>query len=565
MTVNTAKLNGTMWFNLNNTTLNDPSTVLLTVTDKNLSQDPVDISGANILLSDFPAGPMLQPGDRFYLIDSGQNGNITKDQATQMASARQGMLLRYNFIIDDAVWPGDVSTARYLVARLPYRAPQVGDPPVVYVGSDVGEPLVVYVKTAVGNPLMVEIKEAVGDPLVAYFKEAVGDPLVVYVKDAVGEPLKVEVKSAVGNPEVVYFYSETGEPLFKLLTDMPLNPNSEVLLPNVPYVGLVTDAKLLADAQVASIGFISQTTSWLPDHSYQEANVGVGRTRQAPSAGQISLSEPSWTAFAGLDGAFITSGHQTKIRTNSTRMELGLTYRKPFDASQFLSTLFVEASFGKYHIDADYGSIISTHVKAKGTMESLAVGLALRHKWNNGFRIEGSARVGKLRNHFQSDVFDTVYGQKMDYRFEAPYLGYHAGLGYELHLNDRSSLDFSGRYFLTTLKDDRVVLQTGEVVDFNKTTTSRLRAGVRYTRDQTERMTFYLGGYWEQEFDGRSDAQAHMFPFHSDELKGTTGVGELGIIFRSTEDRPWNVEAGLQGYGGRNRGFSGGVRFGYRF
>jgi hypothetical protein len=580
MNVNTANLNGTMWFNLNNTTVNDPSTALLKVTAAN----PVNVAGAKVLLSDIPAGPMLQPGDRFYLID-GASGNLTRtiqdginqsNQATKMASARQGLLINYNFIIDDAA-PTDDHIGQYLVARLPYRAPQTGDPLVVYTKSDVGDPLVVYFKTAVGNPLMVEFKEAVGQPLYVEFKtavgeplvvevrDAVGEPLVVYTKSAVGEPLMVEIKEAVGEPPVVYIYSKTGEPLFKLIDDFPTNLNSDTLTPGFPYVELVPDSKLLVDSQVAALGFISQTTSWLPDHSYQEANVGVGRTRVAPSAGAKSLSEPSWTPFAGLDGAYITNGNKTKIRTNSTRMEAGISYRKPFDASQFLATAFVEASFGRYQIEADYGTLISTHVKGKGTLESLAAGLALRQKWNNGLRLEGSVRAGRLRNHFSSDAFTNYFGHKMDYKYESPYWGLHAGLGYELRLNERSSLDFTGRYYWTGLKGDSVVLQSGEVVRFDNATSSRVRAGVRFTRDHNERMTYYVGGYWEEEFDGRTNAKTQFFPFYSDELKGTTAVGEIGIIFRSTEDRPWNVEAGIQGYAGRNRGFSGGVRFGYRF
>jgi hypothetical protein len=78
-------------------------------------------------------------------------------------------------------------------------------------------------------------------------------------------------------------------------------------------------------------------------------------------------------------------------------------------------------------------------------------------------------------------------------------------------------------------------------------------------------MSWYVGGYYEHEFDGRTDAEMHGIDFYSDELHGGTGVGEIGIIFKSTPDRPWNVEAGVQGYGGANRGFSGGFRFGYEF
>jgi hypothetical protein len=48
-------------------------------------------------------------------------------------------------------------------------------------------------------------------------------------------------------------------------------------------------------------------------------------------------------------------------------------------------------------------------------------------------------------------------------------------------------------------------------------------------------------------------------------LKGGTGIGEIGIIYRSTEDRHFNIETGIQGHVGVHRGISGGVRLGWEF
>jgi hypothetical protein len=110
-----------------------------------------------------------------------------------------------------------------------------------------------------------------------------------------------------------------------------------------------------------------------------------------------------------------------------------------------------------------------------------------------------------------------------------------------------------------------VTLDSGEVMNFRSALSQRGRSGHRYTRDHNPRMSYYFGGYVEHEFDGEADGSLHGINFGSVDCKGTTGIGEVGIIFHSTDDRPWNVEAGFQGYAGNMRGFSGGFRFGYQF
>jgi hypothetical protein len=458
-----------------------------------------------------------------------------------MASARQGLLIRYNFVIDNED-SNNFSDERYLVARLDEKAPAVGPPLVVYTGENVGDPLVVYVKTAVDNPLMVEIRTAVGQPL------------EVQVKDAVGNPLMVEIKAAVDNPEMVMVYSQTGVPLFRLLQTINPNPQYKILVPNVPYIELVPETRIITDSQTAALGMISQTTSWLPDHTYESADLALEQTEKA------------WAPFGGMDGAMIFSGHNdTRIQTTSTRLLAGLAWQRPNDSSKFLIGAFFEANFGKYHINADYGTLYGSEFKGKGDLETLAIGVMMRQEWDNGFRLEASGRYGYLWNDFSSPYFDTVYGDKLEYSYDAPFWAAHAGVGYKHKVNDHSNLDFVARYYITQLAGKDIKLDSTEEFTLKPSTSSRVRGGLRYTRDHNERMSYYVGAYWEQEFDGKAEGEAFGVDFNSDELRGGTGIGEIGISYRSTPDHPWSVEAGIQGYGGRNNGLSGGFRIAYEF
>ncbi|MDR2076977.1 MAG: autotransporter outer membrane beta-barrel domain-containing protein, partial [Desulfovibrio sp.] len=116
LNVNDAVFNGRLHFNLMGTTLNDPSTVLLTIESPNLAPN-ADVGGATVSLSDFAAGPTLRDGDEFYLMATDGDNYLAGDPANDRASARQGLTRQYSFIIDknQTKTPG---ASRYLVARL---------------------------------------------------------------------------------------------------------------------------------------------------------------------------------------------------------------------------------------------------------------------------------------------------------------------------------------------------------------------------------------------------------------------------------------------------------------
>jgi outer membrane autotransporter protein len=305
--------------------------------------------------------------------------------------------------------------------------------------------------------------------------------------------------------------------------------------------------------QAANIGLLSLT--WLPDHSYESADMA------------LRLSEKAWAPFGGLDYAMVQSGRDTKIRTDSARIMAGVAWQRPADSSDFLASLFIEGIKGRYHLDADYGTIFADHphIKAKGDIDAVDIGLMIRQKWHNGLRLEASGRYGVSRNEFNSSDFTNSLGHTMNYKTRTPFWSVHAGVGYEHKLSERSTLDLVARYYFTRLDSDRVTLDSGEQVSFKAVDSSRVRAGGRFSMRHTERITWYAGAYYEHELKGKSVGEHLGIQFEADELKGGTGIGELGVSFRSTPDHPWNVEAGIQIYAGRNRGYSGGVRFGYEF
>jgi hypothetical protein len=109
LSIKSATFNGRLHFNLGAATVNDADIVniankaaLLTIDEGTNSSGAAyaTLSGATVSLSNFAAGPALNPGDEFYLIQTTGADDLDGDPANNTAEARQGMTRVYNFIID---------------------------------------------------------------------------------------------------------------------------------------------------------------------------------------------------------------------------------------------------------------------------------------------------------------------------------------------------------------------------------------------------------------------------------------------------------------------------------
>ncbi|MDR1487862.1 MAG: autotransporter domain-containing protein, partial [Deltaproteobacteria bacterium] len=114
MTLNSAKLHGTLFFSLATSKVNDPGTSVITI--QTAANNHVDLSDSYVILSDVRAGKLLSAGDRFFLIDSLRDSNIAGSPSNNIATARQGYFYKYNLIVDKQ--SGGGYTDRHLVARM---------------------------------------------------------------------------------------------------------------------------------------------------------------------------------------------------------------------------------------------------------------------------------------------------------------------------------------------------------------------------------------------------------------------------------------------------------------
>jgi hypothetical protein len=317
------------------------------------------------------------------------------------------------------------------------------------------------------------------------------------------------------------------------------------------------EARTLTEGRAAALGFLR--ASWLPDHSYQQADLALYQEG----------TYKSWVPFAGIDGAWakVDTGGGGEYEVSGVNGLLGVAreYKKPGES--LLTGFFVEAGYAGYDTDNRiWHDPYYIDMHGDGTLRSIGGGVMLRREWSNGVRLEGSFRAGQIRNKFHSgDYIDTDTGLAADYELTVPYYAAHVGLARAWMLNEHRRLDIIGRYFWARQEGKGAVLPNGEIVDFDTDDSHRVRLGGRMTFIRDERREWYLGVSGEYELAGGANGSAGGYELDSPTLKGFTGIGELGWIFRSTKDDDFSFETGLQGYIGRMRGISGGVRMEWRF
>jgi hypothetical protein len=513
MTLANANLNGVMLFNLNNTTKNVENTSLLTI---HAPQGAVDIEGSTIKLGSLLArGPVFSPGDRFYLIRTDGSGYLTGDPANDHAYARQGLTIGYNFIIDKQA-PDETYNNQYLVARLENTVGPQDDP-----GGDPGDPG--------GDP-----GDPGGDP-----GDPGGDP-----GDPGGDP---------GDPG-----GDPGDP-----GGDPGDPGGDPGTPSTPVVptpdgyppvDAARETVTLVGGRAAGLAFLAHYASWLPDHSYQSADLALNQNRD----------ERAWVPFAGADITKLRTNTGSRITIEGATQLIGAATRHRNDSGAFLLGIFLETGYADYDTRNRFANLLPS-IHGDGSLNSFGGGLMARHTWNNDFRIEASLRAGRLKNKFLAKGYVDENGVVAGYKLDGPYVAAHLGVGRGWQISEKNSLDTLLRYFWTRQEGENATLTNGEKVRFYDNESHRVRIGTRLTHTWKEDHAWYVGAALEHEFDSEIKASTHGFALETHDFKGTTGVGEIGLIIRSNKDSPFSIETGLQAYVGEFKGVSGGVRLGWEF
>ena len=179
----------------------------------------------------------------------------------------------------------------------------------------------------------------------------------------------------------------------------------------------------------------------------------------------------------------------------------------------------------------------------------------------NDVYVEGSLRAGSVHDDARNVLRD-FRGTPYSYTTNAPYMGFHLGVGKEIALDDIHSIDVYGKYFFNRRKG--VSFDAGGHYDLDAVTSSVLRVGARYTMKR-EKWNFYGGVAYEHELDGEAAGTADGVAIRGADVGGGSFRGEIGAAMTPGDNSPWSLDLNLSGFAGKKQGFTGGVSVSFMF
>lgn len=302
----------------------------------------------------------------------------------------------------------------------------------------------------------------------------------------------------------------------------------------------------------------------------QGADLVAGRGMDSAvraSSGTDDAERHGFAGFGALSGGSLRYNTGSHLDMNSLSLLTGLAWGIDLAPGRLTLGAFFEYGNGSYDTHNSFTNAAS--VDGDGNAYYLGGGILARMDFVNigpgRFYAEASGRAGKTHNEYDSSDLRDAAGRKADYDSSSPYYGLHFGTGYVWNINDAATLDLYGKYFWTRQQGDSVGLSTGEHLSFDDINSSRLRFGGRFAYILNEHVAPYIGAAWEHEFDGKARAKTNGFDIDAPNLRGNTGICELGLSLTPSADLPLTIDLGVQGYTGKHEGVTGSLMVKWEF
>ena len=320
---------------------------------------------------------------------------------------------------------------------------------------------------------------------------------------------------------------------------------------DIPAVQVNPRAKALSEGRVAGHAFLNQGSDLI---------IGPGMY----SILAQSKVEGGLVPFAVGQGGSSRYDTGSHVNVDGFSMMTGLAWRQPLNdkGSNILAGAFFEAGWGNYDSHNSFSNYAS--VKGDGDTSYYGGGILARYGASCGGYFDASFRAGQVKTDFSSSDLRDASGRRADYDSSAAYYGAHAGLGYVWSITEKASLDLSTRYIWTHQNSDTVKV-AGDPVKFDSADSQRWRTGARFAYAINEYVAPYAGAYYDYEFDGKARASTNGYGIDAPDLKGGTGVGELGLTIKPVKDSGFSMDLGVQGYVGVREGVTGSLQLKFEF
>lgn len=169
-----------------------------------------------------------------------------------------------------------------------------------------------------------------------------------------------------------------------------------------------------------------------------------------------------------------------------------------------------------------------------------------------------------MNSNFKSGDLNSVFGRNTSYASKTPYHGINLALGYDWQVMEKLDVDLFSRFLWSRQEGDRIGI-AGLPMSFKAVDSHRWRNAARLTYEVMPGVTPYIGTGFEYEFSGKARSKAMGFALDAPSLRGGTGIGEIGLTYKTNGDSGLCLSVGAQGYLGRREGATGNFSFAFSF
>lgn len=301
---------------------------------------------------------------------------------------------------------------------------------------------------------------------------------------------------------------------------------------------------LVAENRAVAAAFVNQGTDLISDGldaMNRDGNYGI-------------------KTFAAVHGNRSQYDVNSDLKINGWSTLVGIGNEKKIGSGDFSWGIFYENGSGNYRT---YNKFNNEFFRGDGSLLYNGGGIAARLDREDGLYIEGSLRAGTLKSDMSNALKDGA-GNSYGYESESTYYGAHVGAGRIFSVNETTDVDVYGKFFHTYTEGDSFAV-AGDVFEFDKVTSNRLRIGSRVTTNQEDRLSLYYGLAWEYEFSGDAHMKAQGMSVPEQSLQGSSYMAEVGMHYKPGTASPWRFDLNVRGYAGQREGISFSAQAGYTF
>lgn len=333
-------------------------------------------------------------------------------------------------------------------------------------------------------------------------------------------------------------------------TEMTSTGNSIELTLGAAHVEDQTRA--LNQGAIVSTGEISNNTLRIMDSLRVEDFDPTDE--ESKEATNLMMLSTSFGFFADMSGGRVKTktGNGSYIESKSRGVNFGLArfLSDPGAAPFVIAPVF---DYGK----TSYDSYLSDGTHGHGDSKYFLGGLLIRKMNENGFYWEGSFRGGKSKtDFFSNDLVSGVNKVSIGYSDSTPAFAGHVRVGKLERLDKNNLMHIYGIYSHTHVNGMDTTISTGERYSFDSVDSGTFMLGYRLTTRTSKISNIYTGLAFQYQFNGSTSATYRGYSTPEAEIKGATGILELGWQIKPKRSNPWVADMNFTGRVGLQKGFS---------